>query len=279
MSITPSNFESSSNIYTIASNNEISESTSKSKTPQNHQSIYNIGAISNSSPSVSKSYLVPTKIPKSVIIPPPTIYLLEGEWGYIRLDNSNPSYYIVVEIIDSYNEPKRTEIVSTYVIDVTAIDKTTGKEIEFTDNAEICMKVDDTDKKKDSCLGYYAEDDVEWKCEDECLKKESSFLCGDTNHFTNFAVLLGGIPGTGNHCSSQNYFIFDKMWKDLVLISGIICLMCLLGTFLFLFSTTPFGRDIIYGLEGSRIKQVRSARTRFSTNVSEEALLEEGIKK
>jgi hypothetical protein len=61
---------------------------------------------------------------------------------------------------------------------------------------------------KQDCLSYLdeKEDPPKWKCVDECLEKKGGMLCGSTDHFTSFAVLLGGIGGGGGGggCGSSN---------------------------------------------------------------------------
>jgi hypothetical protein len=43
--------------------------------------------------------------------------------------------------------------------------------------------------KEDSCLGFFNEQN-EWECVDDCVYKENDQICGDTDHFTSFAILL-----------------------------------------------------------------------------------------
>ena len=58
---------------------------------------------------------------------------------------------------------------------------------------EICLKSSDIQRNVDDlCLGFL---DVkqfppEWTCEDRCLTERGNLLCGSTDHFTNFALLL-----------------------------------------------------------------------------------------
>lgn len=77
-----------------------------------------------------------------------------------------------------------------------------GNEISLLDNSvEICLRSTGAGGD-DGCLGYLDTSSATptWRCEDECLKSHDDLLCGDTKHFTNFAILLGG--GGGGKCDS-----------------------------------------------------------------------------
>ena len=70
-----------------------------------------------------------------------------------------------------------------------------GQEIKDLDSPlTICfLRPNNTRQKaKDLCLGFYNEEMGKWRCEDLCLTTESNELCGQTDHLTNFAVLLMG---------------------------------------------------------------------------------------
>lgn len=64
--------------------------------------------------------------------------------------------------------------------------------------AQVCAEVKSGTPIEGTCLGYFDETQARWKCEDPCLKASSAdggsrdLLCGDTSHFTSFAVLLSG---------------------------------------------------------------------------------------
>merc|ERR1739848_505405 len=58
----------------------------------------------------------------------------------------------------------------------------------------------------DACLGFFNVKTQEWECEDECLTKEGNTFCGDTDHLTSFALLLGGANGSDG-CGSNDDFV------------------------------------------------------------------------
>jgi len=79
--------------------------------------------------------------------------------------------------------------------------------LKFEQDAEICITVPGTVDTSKACLGYLdeAKSPAQWRCEDACLSKKdkggATQLCGSTNHFTNFAILLGGGSGASDKCS------------------------------------------------------------------------------
>ena len=59
-------------------------------------------------------------------------------------------------------------------------------------------------------MGYFDVQTNSWICQDKCLKPSSNnFVCGSTNHFTNFGVLLEGVS---SGCDPQ--YIFGKAIYD-----------------------------------------------------------------
>ena len=123
---------------------------------------------------------------------------------------------IVIAPVLDFPQPSEGEI-GSLVYDVTAEDED-GNEIEFKAEAMLCLTVDDVNRD-DSCLAYLDENSGDWLCEDRCLDTMNDQLCGDTDHFTNFAVLFDGIASGGNPCGeTPNPYIFDELWKDLVLL-------------------------------------------------------------
>jgi len=55
------------------------------------------------------------------------------------------------------------------------------------------------------CLGFINENN-EWECVDECIElNEDGQYCGETDHFTSFAMLLNtSNDGNSNECGSSN---------------------------------------------------------------------------
>ena len=68
------------------------------------------------------------------------------------------------------------------------------------------------------CLSYY-ELKSEWKCQDECLThmNHEAFLCCETDHLTNFALLLIGNNQEDPCQSSTNYTL---SWVSMGLVAG-----------------------------------------------------------
>jgi hypothetical protein len=68
--------------------------------------------------------------------------------------------------------------------------------LKFNAPATVCIDAANADSKS-GCLGYIDEsvDPPKWVCEDPCVKHNGNTLCGTTDHFTSFAILLnGGLP-------------------------------------------------------------------------------------
>ena len=134
--------------------------------------------------------------------------------------------------------------IASPVVDISLV---SGK---FPDKVTICFsKSERVEKISDTCLGYLDESvfPPEWVCQDRCLKeKENRLLCGDTNHFTNFAILLGG--DNGSHCSNDSQYITGSWSGDIILIAVLIGSLCLLCFLIFLLSIfcSPCKR-LIYG--------------------------------
>ena len=70
-----------------------------------------------------------------------------------------------------------------------------GPNGKFKKDVEICLSLGGKADPGDLCLGYFDDKSGGWKCEDVCLEKSGDQLCGSTDHFTNFALLLSGGAG------------------------------------------------------------------------------------
>jgi hypothetical protein len=130
-------------------------------------------------------------------------------------------------------------------------------------SVELCFI---SDSSKDACLGYFDEIENDWKCEDKCLdQNQDGQLCGNTSHFTNFAILLGGGGSGSDQCSSFNTYVTGHFIGDLILDLGCagLCVFCGL-LIIFLSSFTARGRKFVLGPEGSRVSNLR---THASTQV------------
>ena len=53
-------------------------------------------------------------------------------------------------------------------------------------------------EKDNRCLAFLDDAAQKWRCEDECLDEEDGMLCGTAEHFTNFAILVGGGRGSSD---------------------------------------------------------------------------------
>jgi len=116
----------------------------------------------------------------------------------------------------------------------------------------LCFNVDEDVDEDDACLGFIDEDEKEFKCEDECLERnDEDQLCGETSHFTNFAILLQGGGSSGGKCgSSTNDFITGVWWGDLTLTASLLGCCCCFGiVFILLALFVPPFQRLFFGKE------------------------------
>jgi hypothetical protein len=167
------------------------------------------------------------------------------------------------------------------VVEISAFDAETGQAVrDFADSGgqvEICLEVSDADSaSKHGCLGFLDETEGQWKCQDRCLKQKGRQFCGETPHFTNFAILLGGaLPGGhSNPCGkdSSNYgYILGSWQNDLILTASVIATIILIGV-LAIASVVmcPPVRRFVYGSEGMRIITLRAHQKKKKHGSSQE---------
>lgn len=76
------------------------------------------------------------------------------------------------------------------------------------------------------CLSYLDESTSppEWKCQDSCLTRKGASVCGETGHFTSFAVLLDG-GGGGSGCNGDSEGVIDEVVTYLSLGSVIVAII------------------------------------------------------
>jgi hypothetical protein len=123
------------------------------------------------------------------------------------------------------------------------------------DSATLCFLTKSGDTK-DKCLAYFESKEEKWICQDKCLKKNSNNqLCGKTDHFTSFAILLGaGI----RECGDDYAYVTGSFGGDLILVGCIAAIVCLMGVLLVIMSYTPCGKKLLFGKEGLRVTNLRA---------------------
>ena len=152
-----------------------------------------------------------------------------------------------------------TQDVVSEIVDLSLADLTANLE----GNVEICFQVPDSRKEEDLCLGVLDESlqPPEWKCEDYCLHQtESGFICGETDHFTNFAILLeNGRTGSKDSCNSFSAdWVTHSARGDLILI--LVCFAVVLAISIFIWFLSFFApcKKLMFGKEGYRIVRARA---------------------
>jgi len=132
-------------------------------------------------------------------------------------------------------------------------------------SAEICLKVDRNENIDDLCLAFYDEIERIWTCEDDSLTLRSRTgrmidLCGTTNHFTNFAVLLVGGQGVKcDDCSSDDNYFTGQWGGDLAVSLSLIFLILVVAVIIIGLSYVPAFKKIYFGERGTTIKETRSS--------------------
>lgn len=147
------------------------------------------------------------------------------------------------------------------VLDINLYDNF-GNLIQPKNDISICLKSDDGTKGDESCLGYFNEIKNKWECEDYCLKEKSNnFLCGETDHLTNFAVLFSG-TGRNGKCVS------DTIDYTIIYLSiAFAALMLLFIIFILIASYTKIGTKLLFGNESYRVYQLRNSTASLQPTV------------
>lgn len=161
-------------------------------------------------------------------------------------------------------EPDPLLVASAGVLGVgsSVIDLTLRNDEPLGRNVKICLKPTVPFSKDDACLGFI-NDAGRWECEDPCLKSteaEGGLLCGTTRHFTSFAVLFGGVGGSGGtRCSSAaaNPYFSGRAWSDMMVVALVAGVVVTLSLAAIALSTWRPVRTALYGAEGSRILTAR----------------------
>jgi hypothetical protein len=201
--------------------------------------------------------------------------------GNINIPKTIINEGFVLVIIQGYD----TYYFDTYntvssIIDLTLFDSNDNEINNFEDPIEICLEVDQStinknNDKSDNCSNNpksdtnyipclsFLNDFNKWECIDDNLKSDNNLLCGKTNHFTNFAILLNG---NTEKCNSSENYITGNLIYDLIIILSIICIIIILSLIIIItFSHFYPFKKILYGKEGWRIINLRNSQRRHSS--------------
>ena len=111
---------------------------------------------------------------------------------------------VTLTVIGSSVEPAApaNQQLGSSILQITLVDSKNNSITDLDVPLTVCFVPSDEENKR-QCLSYYDERKAKWKCEDKCLTrtKEGS-LCGQTNHLTNFALLLLG-PSEEDPCNPK----------------------------------------------------------------------------
>ena len=119
--------------------------------------------------------------------------------------------------------------IESAIVNITLVDGEGQSITELDSLLTICLsRPNQTKKGKRVCLGYYEEMSSKWKCQDECLTTGggANLLCGQTDHLTNFALLLSGAGGQNEPC--QSFSRNNTLpWVSLGMVAGAVVIVLL----------------------------------------------------
>jgi len=115
---------------------------------------------------------------------------------------------------------------SSIVLDISIFDANGERITDFEDDLQICFRNNGDDN--DVCLGFFNEDG-NWECEDFCLEPPpaGSLLCGETDHLTNFALLLSTDANSDARCGSSDSADLIFLYLTIGFVTAAICFMCI----------------------------------------------------
>ena len=104
----------------------------------------------------------------------------------------------------------------------------------------------------------------QWTCEDECPSQRGDALCTNVNHFSNWAVLLGGGHG-GEECGTAGNWIIGE-WEDILLITSMIIAALIVMFLCVMFNVLCHGRvvKIHRRRQGKDLRKLRVTRLKAS---------------
>jgi hypothetical protein len=168
---------------------------------------------------------------------------LEGEVIGGLFVPSNLSDQLNTTLVTSLSSPivgssQDGQVLASAVLNITLLDGEGNSITQLDSPLTICLAISNNTKNgKRVCLSYYDERASQWRCEDKCLTsippKESNstnggtkegLLCGQTDHLTNFALLLTGSQEQ-DPCQSGKGNVFS--WISLGLVVGAILVVAL----------------------------------------------------
>lgn len=160
----------------------------------------NCAGSSSSSPSNSPS-MVPSATPVvvQVLSAPSKIDVVTNEANEQSLSveipqsvraDLPPDTSLNILLLGPTSSAKGSSKIASAAVDLTFTDSQ-GKKVAFGGQIELCFDVVPDTSNQEACLGYLKEECDEWICEDKDLTSKDGQLCGNTAHFTSFAILIG----------------------------------------------------------------------------------------
>lgn len=136
--------------------------------------------------------------------------------------------FLIISQANVSSEVDTSNILSP-IVELTLLDAQ-GNEISTLYNSvTLCLDVGVQESSEDLCLSYLDENEnpPEWKCQDSCLEYNGNGnqICGETGHFTSFAILLGAGVGCGGGDDEEVQKVIG--WLSLAaIIIAVLCICC-----------------------------------------------------
>lgn len=140
--------------------------------------------------------------------------------GDVTIPPLNEESLLTIKLVPEVLQPHGSGQPVTLVLDV-VVTGPDGDVTEFgMEPVRLCFRGVDT--VNDRCLGFVNADD-QWECEDYCLDTDGQEgICGNSDHLTNFAVLLDSRGGSNSRCGSSS-----QDWRLVWASAALVCVAML----------------------------------------------------
>lgn len=149
---------------------------------------------------------------------PITVTDASGQQIQVSLNNLVTSNSILT--VNLVPPPASSSVVfESAILSVTLQDEYGNEINNFDEPVQLCFSANGK-STSNKCLNYYDEDKGEWVCTDPCLEASNDLICGFTNHFTNFAILLGG--GGEDECGDDDGYTIAYLSIAFIIVAIVI---------------------------------------------------------
>jgi len=133
------------------------------------------------------------------------------------LEGGSPGSVLSIALVSNVSTTRYRNQVGSVLLDLTIRDDRGVPITQLKESMTICLQESQSYNLDDACLGYYDTQHGIWRCEDTCLQKQDSGLCGKTSHLTSFALLLQG-NADGDPCGGSRSYVIT--WVSVAFIGA-----------------------------------------------------------